>query len=417
MAASSSKQGRYWVEIVEWRIEPSNQGSSGCAVRRHEAWRHPVESMHPAERIPSQNWLPVVHRLQVIAFIRKLGRKLSKAQRLKIFKKWDWLQSQINAFNHRATAYWLQDKSVFGDDFADFTLIPELFDPIEGEEYSAPSLSTDQPERAPILLPLQFGKDTLNHPAIIPFVKQEIKLREGQANDALDGLRLALSRKSVLFRTDLQHTKTKKGKSQSWAEINKVSRTARHFTQLYRFACQRLEQLSAPSATMKWYQPLEKEHLNVTTMVIDLALRGTHNQSLAWFWTIDVQGDIGKVDGMAECKWSIQWHNDAWLMITQLIYKSTTFIGWRQKLREINGRRKRECCFRRWSLSLHSWSTQQVFGRSGRCLLALKGSPVGQSVMRFRRLICGKHLPIKHGWSLGRYRWWQRRKQPTTRMP
>ena len=76
----------------------------------------------------------------------------------------------------------------------DFASIPKLFDPIEGEEYLAPTLSTDQPERAPILLPSQFGKDTLNHLAIIPFTKQEIKLREGQANDALDGLRLALSR-------------------------------------------------------------------------------------------------------------------------------------------------------------------------------------------------------------------------------
>ena len=37
-------------------------------------------------------------------------------------------------------------------------------------------------------------------------------------------------------------------------------------------------------------------------MVIDLALRGTHNQSLAWFCTIDVQGDIGNVDGMVECR-------------------------------------------------------------------------------------------------------------------
>ena len=247
MAASSSKQGRHWVEVVEWRIKHSNQWSSKHAVGGQEAWRHPVESMCPAEPIPSQNWLPVIHRLQVIAFIWKLGRKLSKAQRLKIFKKWDQLQSWINAFNHQAAAYWLQDESVFGDDFANFTLIPKLFDPIEGEEYSAPSLSTDQLERAPILLPLQFGKDTLNQPGIIPLVKQEIKLREGQANDALDGLQLALSRKSVLFCTDLRHKKTKKGKSQSWAEINEVSWTARHFAQLYRFARQRLEQLSAPS--------------------------------------------------------------------------------------------------------------------------------------------------------------------------
>ena len=189
--------------------------------------------------------------------------------------------------------------------------------------------------------------------AKIPWTTQQSfpfqsKLREGQANDALDGLWLALSRKSVLFRTDLQHKKTKKGKSRSWAEINEVSQTARHFAQLYRFTCQRLEQLSAPSATMKQYQPLEREHLNVMTMVIDLALRGTFNQSLAWFWTIDVQGDIRKMDGMAGCGWSIQQHDNAWVTIIWLIYKSTMFIGWRQKLREIDGRRKRGCCSGRW---------------------------------------------------------------------
>ena len=91
--------------------------------------------------------------------------------------------------------------------------MPELFDPIKGEEESLElTLFTDEPERAPILLPLQFGQDTINHLAILPFAKQEIKLREGQANDALDGLWLALSRKSVLFWTDLQQKKTKKGR-------------------------------------------------------------------------------------------------------------------------------------------------------------------------------------------------------------
>ena len=131
--------------------------------------------------------------------------------------------------------------------------MPELFDPIEGEEQESSqlALSSDEPEKVPILLPSQFGRDTLNHPAIAPFAKQEIKLREGQANDALDGLWLALSRKSVLFRTDLQYKKTKKGKTRSWVEINEVSRTARHFAQLYRRTRQRLEQLSAPPATMK----------------------------------------------------------------------------------------------------------------------------------------------------------------------
>lgn len=140
------------------------------------------------------------------------------------------------------------------------------------------------------------------HSIILPsYAKLEIKLRDWQANDALDGLWLALSQKLVLFCTDLKYKKTKKGKTCSWREIHEVSHTARHFGQLYTHAQQRLEQLSASPSIMSQYQPLEKEHLNVRTTVVDPTLRGTRNQSLVWFWTIDIQGDIGWVDGMAEC--------------------------------------------------------------------------------------------------------------------
>ena len=52
---------------------------------------------------------------------------------------------------------------------------------------------------------------------------------------------------------------------------------------------------------MTWYQPLEEEHLNITTVTINPAQRGTQHASLAWFWSIDVQGDIKAVDAMVEC--------------------------------------------------------------------------------------------------------------------
>ena len=95
---------------------------------------------------------------------------------------------------------------------------------------------------------------------------------------------------------------SKKGKTQSWQEIYEVVATARHFAKVYTQACDRMVRLSAPSAVMKCYQVLEKEHLNVTTIAIDPSQRGTRHGSLAWFWSLDVQGDINQVDGMAECK-------------------------------------------------------------------------------------------------------------------
>ena len=52
---------------------------------------------------------------------------------------------------------------------------------------------------------------------------------------------------------------------------------------------------------MTQYQPLEEEHLNITTVAVNPAQRGTWHASLAWFWSINVQGDIEAVDAMAEC--------------------------------------------------------------------------------------------------------------------
>ena len=63
--------------------------------------------------------------------------------------------------------------------------------------------SPDDAERTPIWFPSQFSADTLDGSFMRNFAKQERKLREGQANDALQGLRLLLCWKSVLYRTAL----------------------------------------------------------------------------------------------------------------------------------------------------------------------------------------------------------------------
>ena len=54
-------------------------------------------------------------------------------------------------------------------------------------------------ERTLICLPSQFSADTLDGSFMRNFAKQERKLQEGQANNALQGLQLSLCRKSVLY--------------------------------------------------------------------------------------------------------------------------------------------------------------------------------------------------------------------------
>jgi hypothetical protein len=101
--------------------------------------------------------------------------------------------------------------------------------------FITPTLTSgpDDPEKTPICLPSHFHVDTFSDRSMRTFVKQEIKLREGQANDALQGLRLCLSRKSVLYRMGLRPQKTKKGKARPRQDISEADANVRHFARVY----------------------------------------------------------------------------------------------------------------------------------------------------------------------------------------
>ena len=105
-------------------------------------------------------------------------------------------------------AYWIKDIAL-EEEFTDDIL--DAFDDASSDEdedeniVTVPTLtsSPDDAERTLICLPSQFSADTLDSSFMRNFAKQERKLREGQVNDALQGLRLSLCQKSVLYRTAL----------------------------------------------------------------------------------------------------------------------------------------------------------------------------------------------------------------------
>ncbi|KAG2064946.1 hypothetical protein BDR04DRAFT_948034, partial [Suillus decipiens] len=49
------------------------------------------------------------------------------------------------------------------------------------------------------------------------------------------------------------------------------------------------------------FQPLEKADLKATTVVADPNAHSQRNSMLAWFWSIDVQGDSSSNDWMNVC--------------------------------------------------------------------------------------------------------------------
>ena len=173
----------------------------------------------------------MMYRMALQTFIWKLGWTPPKAQRLEAFKWCDRLQNWIDAFHNHAVAYWIKDIAL-EEEFTGNIL--DTFDDAGSDEddniITIPTLtsSPDDAERTLICLPSQFSADTLDSSFMHNFTKQERKLWEGQANDALQGLQLSLCQKSVLYWTALWLQTTKKGKSCPQKEIQDADANARH---------------------------------------------------------------------------------------------------------------------------------------------------------------------------------------------
>jgi len=84
--------------------------------------------------------------------------------------------------------------------------------PVEEEDWPLnPHLDEDpngcqtiSPEHMSIFMPSSLQIADMHRLGLATMVSQELELRQGQANDALEGLRLALGHKSLLFRTKVR---------------------------------------------------------------------------------------------------------------------------------------------------------------------------------------------------------------------
>jgi len=264
-------------------------------------------------------------RVFIATISRRLGRNASVKERLDLAERQQRLQTRIDDFHVSAAQLWPVDDE-------DIWLEGRAIDPLdilptdsEEEEDFLPQQHIDREgaEKALLLLPSNIGLDKCIALGYEPFARQEKVLRVGQMNDALHGLRLAISRKAVVFR-GLRSSRSKNHKTRSWDEILHVDGSVRHHARVYCRARTAFKRLGADASEMARFQPLTRAQLSVTTARIDPSLRGQRDSSLAWFWSMDIQGDGQAAHGMTECESSkLTGGIYVWLMVAQ----STACIG------------------------------------------------------------------------------------------
>jgi hypothetical protein len=277
-------------------------GAKGAAVLLGQGLK--IEDSQYVDRISRiVRPLMIINRLLLSTITRRLGRKTSTKEKLELVERQQRLQLRIDDYQNRAAQLWPVD-----DD--DVWLEGEAVDPSDllpsdsEEDLFLPSQTVVQegPEKAVLLLPSNIGLSRCIELGYEPFVKQEKALRVGQMNDALHGLRLAISRKAVIFREGLRSSRSKNQKTRSWDEIHQVDGSVRHHARMYCRARAAFMRLGADALETIRFQPLTRTQLSVTTARIDPSLRGQRDSSLAWFWSMDIQADGQAANGMNECE-------------------------------------------------------------------------------------------------------------------
>jgi hypothetical protein len=263
------------------------------------------ESQYVGHKFGIKHSLTVGFRIFLATITRRLGHNASAKEKLDLAERQQRLQLKIDDFHDRAAQLWpvnYEDLWLEGTAAAD----PHIVLPSDSEEEESFPLShpvvREGPEHTLLLLPSNIGLTRCIALGYEPFAKQEKALRIGQMNDSLHCLRLAISRKAVIFRNGLRSSRSKNQKTRSWDEILQVDGSVRHHVRMYCRARAAFIALGADPSETARFQPLTRGQLSVTTARIDPSLRGQRDSSLAWFWSMDVQADGQAAHGMTECQ-------------------------------------------------------------------------------------------------------------------
>ncbi|KAG1761668.1 hypothetical protein EV702DRAFT_1207062 [Suillus placidus] len=178
-------------------------------------------------------------------------------------------------------------------------------DPAEFTETS--DTWTNSPELTVIPLPSNLGVDRCRRCMAEDLIPLEMSLREGQANDALHNLRIHLCNKAILFRTTVRQAKSQALKTRAWSQVTSVQQAVSLHASIYTKTRKQMMKLEPGQEQLQKYKPLLREQLKISTAVGDPNARGQRNESLAWFWSVEV--DLGGPDQ----SWNEEFYRVHWL--------------------------------------------------------------------------------------------------------
>ncbi|KAI6010723.1 hypothetical protein F5J12DRAFT_781725 [Pisolithus orientalis] len=199
----------------------------------------------------SATW--IAHALKVEQ-AQIMDTRATEADWLLILHWQDWLQSQIDALVHGAAQFIRNDWQV---------------NPRQRPR-SIATFNRDSNNKAddPFLPGHSWspGVQYFHDIGLISLVEQEIHLRQGQANDALHELHLALMDKAMIFYTDVWKGGNYKMTTQAWGQISNAEAMVQQHATIYRQCQKQLIALGAGEDILDKYQELNRADLTDSAM-------------------------------------------------------------------------------------------------------------------------------------------------------
>ncbi|KAG1792709.1 uncharacterized protein HD556DRAFT_1309238 [Suillus plorans] len=260
----------------------------------HEQWRHDPIAMDIYEVQLQQSADQKTARVKVVNWHKAGGL----ASDWLIGHRRDTLQWDIDRWTAARAIILSED---LGDNDMQIMQPDLLILQEDAEEDMDTKLRAFEPEKGVIPLPSNLGLEKCAALSIADIADQELTLWQGQANDALHHIRVHLADKVVIFRKTVRVAKSQVLSTRAWAQVHSVDRAVSINASIYSKCRSQLCRLSTDDALLKRYQLLTREHLKVSTAIADPNSRGQRNNVLAWFWSLDVEGDSDSSDWLNEC--------------------------------------------------------------------------------------------------------------------
>lgn len=160
-----------------------------------------------------------------------------------------------------------------------------------------------RPELEQLCLPSETRESQLRNLGLLGFRDQELELRRGQANDALEALRLALGHKALLLRTEVRHAKSQATQTRAWSVTKAADRQVQTHAGIYRMCRRAMVSLGADQNMLGTYKELSDQDIKVNADITEENRVYQRSHTLPWIWLLPGQRDGEDSAWMEECEW------------------------------------------------------------------------------------------------------------------